>query len=50
MLIVAHRLSTLSIGGRIVVVDKGRITAMGTASELRESSEYFRDALAHAER
>lgn len=48
MIIVAHRLSTLSICDRIVVVDGGRITAVGTPDDLRQSSKYFRDALAHA--
>lgn len=48
MLLVAHRLSTLSICDRIMVVDKGQITALGTPAELRDSSPYYREAMTHA--
>lgn len=46
MLIVAHRLSTLSVCDRILVIQDGRITAIGTFDELQQSSPFFRDAVA----
>jgi ATP-binding cassette subfamily B protein len=48
MLLVAHRLSTLSICDRIAVMDGGKIAALGTPDELRRTSPYFREAMAHA--
>ncbi|HEX2578721.1 MAG TPA: ABC transporter ATP-binding protein [Aquihabitans sp.] len=48
MVIVAHRLSTLAICDRIVVVDGGRVAAVGTPEDLRRDSAYYRDALEHA--
>lgn len=48
MIIVAHRLSTLSICDRIAIVDRGRLIDFGTHEELRDRSAYFRDALAQA--
>lgn len=48
MVIVAHRLSTLAICDRIVVVNDGTIAAAGTPDELRASSAYYREALTHA--
>jgi ATP-binding cassette subfamily B protein len=46
MLIVAHRLSTLSICDRTMVFADGRLEAFGRASELVNSNEYFRNAVA----
>lgn len=48
MVIVAHRLSTLAICDRIIVINDGRVAAIGTPDELRESSPYYREALGHA--
>jgi len=48
MVLVAHRLSTLSICDHIAVIDAGRLVAFGTPDELRRTSAYFRDALGHA--
>ena len=48
MVIVAHRLSTLAICDRIVVVNDGTIAAVGSPAELRDSSPYYREALGHA--
>ena len=40
-LIIAHRLSTVQGADRIVVVEHGRITQMGTPAELRRSSGLY---------
>jgi ATP-binding cassette subfamily B protein len=46
-LIVAHRLSTISLADEIVVVEHGRIAARGTAAELEETSAIFREIVEH---
>jgi ABC-type multidrug transport system fused ATPase/permease subunit len=46
-LIVAHRLSTISLADEIVVFDHGRIAARGTADELLETSEVYREIVEH---
>ena len=48
MLIVAHRMSTLTICDRLVLLSGGTVLDAGTADELRESSEYYRDAIRRA--
>jgi ABC-type multidrug transport system fused ATPase/permease subunit len=45
VVIIAHRLSTLSICDRIVVLAKGRVETSGSLSEVAESSDFFRRAL-----
>jgi ABC-type multidrug transport system fused ATPase/permease subunit len=40
--VVTHRLSTLDIADRIVVVNQGRIEAVGTYEQILENSETFR--------
>jgi ABC-type multidrug transport system fused ATPase/permease subunit len=45
MFIVAHRLSTLSVCDRIIVLQDGRITADGTFGDLQRDSPFFRDAI-----
>jgi ATP-binding cassette subfamily B protein len=45
MFLVAHRLTTLSVCDRIVVLQAGRVSAVGTYDELLQSSEFFRDAV-----
>jgi len=46
-LIVAHRLSTISLADEIVVLDHGRIAARGTAEELAETSPVYREIVEH---
>lgn len=41
-LVVSHRHAALARADRVVVMDKGRVVAVGTAAELEESSETFR--------
>ncbi len=41
-LIVAHRPSTVMLADRVALLEKGRITAVGTHSELLASSEHYR--------
>ncbi|MBX2852347.1 MAG: ABC transporter ATP-binding protein/permease [Phycisphaeraceae bacterium] len=42
--IVAHRLSTLKRADRVIVLEKGRITDIGTHDELMRTSEHYRNA------
>jgi len=44
VIVVAHRISTLSICDRILVLEGGRVAAVGTAEEVLETSAFFRDA------
>jgi ATP-binding cassette subfamily B protein len=46
-IIIAHRLSTIALADEVVVLDRGRITARGTQSELLESSPVFRELHEH---
>ncbi len=48
-LIVAHRLSTIGLADRVVLLDHGRIVADGTHLELLESSQLYVEVLAQAE-
>ena len=44
MVIVAHRLSTLEFCDRIMVLEDGRITALGTREDLSQTSTFLRVA------
>ena len=46
MFIVAHRLTTLSVCDRIIVLIDGKLTANGTFNQLQRRSRFFRDAVA----
>jgi len=48
LFVVAHRMSTLSICERVMVIVDGRLQAMGTAEALESNSAYFRSASALA--
>ncbi|MDQ0734290.1 ABC transporter ATP-binding protein [Arthrobacter agilis] len=46
VVVVAHRLSTIADFDQIVVLDQGRVEAVGTHQELLESSDLYRDMAA----
>ncbi|HEY5024677.1 MAG TPA: ABC transporter ATP-binding protein [Acidimicrobiales bacterium] len=48
-LIVAHRLSTISLADRVVLLEDGRIIADGTHTELLETTPQYAEVLAQAE-
>lgn len=48
VVIIAHRMSTLDLCDRIMVIESGRVTAFDTPDALRDSSDFYRGALATA--
>jgi ATP-binding cassette, subfamily B, bacterial len=48
-LIVAHRPSTVQLADRVALLDRGRIAAVGTHSELLETSEAYRFVISSLE-
>jgi ABC-type multidrug transport system fused ATPase/permease subunit len=44
LFVIAHRMSTLSICDRLLVLNGGRVEAFGSPDDLKSSSEFFRDA------
>ena len=48
-LIVAHRLSTIGLADRVVLLDGGKIVADGTHAELMETVPLYVEVLAQAE-
>jgi ATP-binding cassette subfamily B protein len=47
VLVVAHRLSTIGMADRVVVLEAGRVVAEGTHAELLASSTAYNEVLAH---
>lgn len=45
VVVIAHRLSTLDMCDRLMVIEGGRLMAFDTPSRLRENSEFYRQAL-----
>jgi ABC-type multidrug transport system fused ATPase/permease subunit len=45
LVIIAHRMSTLRICDRVIVVEKGRIEAMGSRADLERDNAYYAEAL-----
>lgn len=45
VIIIAHRLSTLDICDRIMVIQDGHLKGFGTPGRLRQSSDFYSDAL-----
>ena len=45
-LVIAHRASTVQLADRVALLDRGRITAVGTHSELMADVQAYRDLLA----
>lgn len=45
IMVIAHRLSTVEICDRIMVIQDGRLVAFDAPSRLSESSEFYRDVL-----
>jgi ATP-binding cassette subfamily B protein len=48
-LIVAHRPSTVMLADRVALLESGRITAVGTHSELLGSSDHYRFVISSLE-
>jgi len=46
-IVIAHRLSTVSLADEVVVLENGRVAARGTADELSESSGVFHEIWRH---
>jgi len=47
-IIIAHRPATIALADRVVLLDHGRVVAEGTHEELSQTSERYRDVLAHS--
>ena len=48
-LIVAHRPSTVALADRVALLERGRVTAVGTHSELMRTSEHYRHVISSLE-
>ncbi|TDN87548.1 ABC transporter ATP-binding protein [Microbacterium sp. BK668] len=48
-LIVAHRPSTVALADRVALLERGRVTAVGTHSELLRTSEHYRHVISSLE-
>ncbi|MEA3056679.1 MAG: ATP-binding cassette, subfamily bacterial [Actinomycetota bacterium] len=47
-IVIAHRPATIALADRVVLIDRGRIVASGTHTELLETNERYREVLAAA--
>ena len=48
MVIIAHRMSTLDICDRIMVIEGGRMTAFDTPASLHANSDFYQSAMTMA--
>ncbi len=48
-LIISHRLSTISLADQVVLVDEGRVAAVGTHADLIRNSQRYREVLGQVE-
>jgi ATP-binding cassette, subfamily B, bacterial len=48
--VIAHRVATIALADRVVLLGGGRILAEGTHQELLSTSPRYREVLAHASR
>jgi len=48
-LIVAHRLSTISLADRVVLLEDGHVVADGTHAQLLETTPHYAEVLAQAD-
>ena len=48
VVIIAHRMSTLDICDRIMVIEAGRMTAFDTPAALHRDSDFYQNAMAVA--
>jgi len=46
-LVIAHRVSTIALASRVLVIENGRVAASGTHEELMATSDLYNDILSH---
>jgi ABC-type multidrug transport system fused ATPase/permease subunit len=49
VVIIAHRMSTLDVCKKLMVIQDGQLKAFGTASELSVNNEFYKEAIRLAE-
>ena len=45
VIVIAHRLSTLAVCNRLMIIEDGRLRAFDTPENLERSSEFYREVL-----